>query len=150
MLGWIGLGGVGNTQHSNLIICVVCSKPWMLGILKWGMAQIWSCGWALCKYKVIKKSSKHIFFCFNRRPGLKTQEWGWLETPIHNWIHWPSLQLMICFDLTEGIFIKRGLRKKSRVCIGIVSQIKRSGSRISHSTVSGSGSTSSRFESSHC
>ena len=32
------------------------SNPWMLGILKWGMAQIWSCGWALRKYKV-KKST---------------------------------------------------------------------------------------------
>ena len=32
------------------------------------------------------------------RPGLKNQEWGGLETPIHNWTLWPSLQLMIWFD----------------------------------------------------
>jgi len=27
-------------------------NSWMMGILKWGMAQIWSCGWVLRKSKV--------------------------------------------------------------------------------------------------
>jgi len=31
----------------------------------------------------------------DRRPWLKNQEWGGLETPIHNWSLWPSLQLLI-------------------------------------------------------
>jgi len=60
------------------------------------MAKIWSCGWALRKYKVKKKEDKtHFFNRLNRRPGLKNHEWGGLETPIHNWSLWQSLQLMI-------------------------------------------------------
>ena len=53
-------------------------NPLMLGILKWGMAKIWSCGWALRKYKVKKSTYKQL-------AGLKNQDWGGLETPIHYW-----------------------------------------------------------------
>jgi len=49
---------------------------------------------------------RRIFYRLNKRPGLKNQEWGGLETPIHNWSLWSSLQLMIWFNL---IWIKCSL-----------------------------------------
>jgi len=73
---------------SKLIIKIVVN-PWMSGIRKRGMAQIWSCGLALRNYK-----KEYINLTFGR-PGLKNQKWRGLETPIHNWSLRPSLQLMI-------------------------------------------------------
>ena len=56
----------------------------MIGVLKWEMAQILSCGWVLDNFKV--KTRKFLYLTRTR---------GGLETPVHYWSFRQSLQLLI-------------------------------------------------------
>ena len=58
----------------------------MIGVLKWEMAQIWSCGWVLDWVK----TRKFLYLTRTQRG---------LETSVHNWSLRQSLQLLIWFDL---------------------------------------------------
>ena len=67
----------------------------MLGILKWGMAQIWWYGWALRKYNVKKSKIKKYIYLITEGRTEKPGMGGGLETPIHYWSLRPPLQLII-------------------------------------------------------
>ena len=55
----------------------------MLGILKWGVAQIWWCGASQLQSK--QKVALNVYLSYKQKAGLKNQEWRGLETPIHYW-----------------------------------------------------------------
>ena len=65
MLNWIkqfdrnGKTCQGKYPASNSKLNKPCGNPWMLGILKLSIAQIWCCGMRI----------RRIFYRLNRRPG---------------------------------------------------------------------------------
>ena len=52
----------------------------MLGILKWGMAQIWWLG--ASQHQSEQKVALKVYLPYKQKAGLKNQEWGGHEIPL--------------------------------------------------------------------
>ena len=58
-------------KYSSFKLTTLFGNSWMIGILKWGMAQIWSCGWELRKIllKIELSQFDHIREVLSEKPG---------------------------------------------------------------------------------